>query len=196
MRNILESRISLDVLQSAVSEYVGCGEENLHRYFFSFWIYSMVDLAFLPRLHCAVEFFQDASVQHLENCHDCSSVKDLFERFRILAPLYPHSAFSIVPDLSPSNIFVNLVAQRDLAFSREKAKRISTASQIDCPTAGRRQRVFQTRFIPLRFTQSTRHFGVGFGPNIATRTRCQGPDHDMILSYSSPEAIFEAIAKS
>src|SRR6266571_8434907 len=111
----------------------------------------MVDLAFLPRLHCAVEFFQDASVQHLENCHDCSSVKDLFERFRILAPLYPHSAFSIVPDLSPSNIFVNLVAQRDLAFSREKAKRISTAPQIDCLIVGSRADSVSNRTSPASF---------------------------------------------
>src|SRR5207245_1422686 len=105
-------------------------------YFVTLRIYPMVDLALLSRLHCTVKFFQDTSVQHLEDCHDCSSVEDLFERFRVLAPLYPHPSFSIVPDLSPSNIFVNLVAHRDPAFFREKAKRISAASQIDGPTAG------------------------------------------------------------
>src|SRR5207302_2328667 len=113
MRNILEPRIPADVLQSAVPEYVGCGEENLHGHFFALRVYSVIDLALLSRLHCAVEFFQYTSVQHLEDCHYGSSVEHLLKRLRILTPLYPHSTLSIVPDFSTSNVFVDLIAQED-----------------------------------------------------------------------------------
>ena len=111
MGNILKPRISLDVLQSAVSEYVGCGEEDLHSYFLVLRVDPMIDLALLSRFHSTMKFFQDTSIQHLENRHYCSSIKDLFERFCVLTPLYPHPAFSVVPDLAPSNILVDLVAQ-------------------------------------------------------------------------------------
>jgi len=119
MRNILEPRVPSDVLQSAMSEYVGSCQKDLHCYFLALGVYPVVDLALLSRFHCAVEFFQYTSVQHLENCHYCSSVEDLLERFRILAPLYPHSAFSVVSDFSSSDIFVDLVAQGDMVFSIE-----------------------------------------------------------------------------
>src|SRR5438552_15328576 len=124
MRNILEPRIPADVLQSAVPEYVGCGEENLHGHFFALRVYSVIDLALLSGLHCAVEFFQYTSVQHLEDCHYGSSVEHLLKRLRILTPLYPHSTLSIVPDFSTSNIFVDLIAQGDPGFSIESQEDI------------------------------------------------------------------------
>src|SRR5438552_16917139 len=113
MRNILEPRIPADVLQSAVPEYVGCGEENLHGHFFALRVYSVRDLALLSGLHCAVEFFQYTSVQHLEDCHYGSSFEHLLKRLNIFPPLYPHSTLSMFPTSSTSNISVAYIAKED-----------------------------------------------------------------------------------
>src|SRR5207302_446789 len=124
MRNILEPRIPADVLQSAVPEYVGGGEENLHGHFFALRVYSVIDLALLPGLHCSVELFQYTRVQHLEDRHYGSSLEHLLKRPRFLTPLYPRCALSLVPDFSTSIIFVDLIAQGDPGFSIESQEDI------------------------------------------------------------------------
>lgn len=85
MRDVLESRIPLNIFQPALPEDVRGCQEDLDCYLFAFWVESMIDAALFARLEYPGYFFQFSDVENLQDCQKGPLVKDFFERLQVFA---------------------------------------------------------------------------------------------------------------
>ena len=85
MRDVLESRISLNVLQSALSENIGRCQEYFDRYLVALRVESVIDPALLACFEDPRYFFQLSDVENFQDCQKCPLVKDFFESLQIFA---------------------------------------------------------------------------------------------------------------
>jgi len=85
MRNVLESRISLNVLQSALSENIGRCQEYLDCYLVALRIESVIDPALFSCLQDPCYLFQLSDVENLQDCQKRPFVEDFFESLKVFA---------------------------------------------------------------------------------------------------------------
>ena len=85
MGDILESRIPLNVLQSALSENIGRCQEYLDCYLLALRVESVIDPALFACFEDPRYFFQLSNVKNLQDCQKCPFVKDFFESLQIFA---------------------------------------------------------------------------------------------------------------
>src|SRR5690349_15833137 len=116
MRDVLESRISLNIFQPALPEDVRRCQEDLDRYLLAFWVESMIDAALFARLEYPGYFFQFSYVENLQDCQKRPFVKDFFESLQIFARFYPDSSFPVISLLTLLQFLVDFVRQGGLAL--------------------------------------------------------------------------------